>query len=248
MFYVYEHIRLDSNMPFYVGKGFGNRLMAKSGRNKHWHNIVNKHGFVPKIIHEFIDEENALKKERELQLYYESIGVKLCNLSICGEKTALGYRHTNESKKIISNASIALWKNERHKNKMSIRHSGLKNPFADQNKYEFYHKNTGKITCTQYELGSRFKVNSSSVSRIASGKLFQYKGWILFKNYGVNNPKYDNNIYCWYHKNYGIRFLRKVDLMKEFPILLQSGLCKLLKGDQHTCNGWVVLNKKMFKN
>jgi len=38
-FYVYEHIRRDSFLPFYVGKGKDNRAYKKIGRNKYW----NKH-------------------------------------------------------------------------------------------------------------------------------------------------------------------------------------------------------------
>lgn len=33
-FYVYRHIRLDSNIPFYVGKGYNRRAKKLSGRNR----------------------------------------------------------------------------------------------------------------------------------------------------------------------------------------------------------------------
>ena len=41
-FYIYRHIRLDSNTPFYVGKGSNNRAFVKSGRSDYWMKIVNK--------------------------------------------------------------------------------------------------------------------------------------------------------------------------------------------------------------
>ena len=42
-FYVYEHWRPDINMPFYVGKGSGNRAFRlKKNRNRHFRNIVSK--------------------------------------------------------------------------------------------------------------------------------------------------------------------------------------------------------------
>ena len=40
-YYVYEWIRLDTNEPFYVGKGKGNRWKDLiRGRNYHFNNIL----------------------------------------------------------------------------------------------------------------------------------------------------------------------------------------------------------------
>jgi len=41
---VYIHRRLDNNEPFYVGIGVPGRALSRSGRTKHWRNIVAKHG------------------------------------------------------------------------------------------------------------------------------------------------------------------------------------------------------------
>ena len=41
-YYVYEWIRLDTNEPFYVGKGKDDRWkILTRGSNKHFNNIVN---------------------------------------------------------------------------------------------------------------------------------------------------------------------------------------------------------------
>jgi hypothetical protein len=40
MFYVYEHIRPDTNKVFYVGKGSGYRSGITQHRNNYWKNIV----------------------------------------------------------------------------------------------------------------------------------------------------------------------------------------------------------------
>ena len=59
IFYVYEHVRNDTGQVFYVGKGSGRRAYYSSGRNKHWHRIVNKHGFSVTILAREICEELA---------------------------------------------------------------------------------------------------------------------------------------------------------------------------------------------
>lgn len=48
---VYQHRRLDTNEIFYIGIGINkNRAYSKSGRNKYWHNIVNKVGYEVDIL------------------------------------------------------------------------------------------------------------------------------------------------------------------------------------------------------
>ena len=42
-YYVYEWIRLDTNEPFYVGKGHGNRWKHTDGRNSYFTNIINQY-------------------------------------------------------------------------------------------------------------------------------------------------------------------------------------------------------------
>jgi hypothetical protein len=48
---VYQHRRLDTNEIFYIGIGINkNRAYSKSGRNKHWHNIINKVGYEVDVL------------------------------------------------------------------------------------------------------------------------------------------------------------------------------------------------------
>jgi len=84
-FYVYEHIRLDTMKPFYVGKGCGNRAYAKRGRNVYWHRVVYKHGYIVKKISENLDEDLAFLTEVERIDQLRRIGIELVNMTDGGE-------------------------------------------------------------------------------------------------------------------------------------------------------------------
>ena len=69
-FYVYEFIRLDTNEPFYVGKGCGQRVNDKHrGRSPWFKNIIKKHGAVSNIIVDNLTEKEAY--EAEVWFIYE---------------------------------------------------------------------------------------------------------------------------------------------------------------------------------
>jgi hypothetical protein len=104
-FIVYIHIRPDTNEPFYVGKGVPGREIRTCGRNKYWNNIVNKNNdvFRPKILFEGLSEEEALLKEREIELDLRNKGCILTNIIECGVKAGTtGMKHSEESKRKIS--------------------------------------------------------------------------------------------------------------------------------------------------
>jgi hypothetical protein len=102
MYYVYQHIRLDTNAVFYVGKGSGERLKSKAHRNKHWHNVVNKAGYSQHIVFECEDEELAFFVEEEMIATLKDRGFKLTNQTNGGKGGISGYSHTEESRKKIS--------------------------------------------------------------------------------------------------------------------------------------------------
>jgi len=98
MFYVYEHIRLDTNTVFYVGKGKGRRCFDSNRRNQHWKRVVAKAGgFDVHIVIDKIDEEFAFLAEQELITKLKSQGASLANLTNGGEG-ASGYQHTDEAR------------------------------------------------------------------------------------------------------------------------------------------------------
>ena len=73
IYYVYEHIRLDTNQVFYVGKGKNKRCYSSKNRNKHWHNIAEKYGYYVNIVVENINEEFSFLLEKELILKLDEI-------------------------------------------------------------------------------------------------------------------------------------------------------------------------------
>jgi hypothetical protein len=104
-FIVYIHIRSDINEPFYVGKGVPGREIRTCGRNQYWHNIVNKNNgiFESKILFEGLTEDEALLKEREIELELRNKGYILTNIAECGVKAGTtGMKHSEESKRKIS--------------------------------------------------------------------------------------------------------------------------------------------------
>lgn len=107
MAYVYRHIRLDKNEPFYIGIGSDNeykRANAKSHRNKYWTNIVSKSDYEVEILVDGIDWEIACNKEREFISLYGRIDLgtgSLVNMTNGGDGV-LGLRHSEDSKKSMS--------------------------------------------------------------------------------------------------------------------------------------------------
>jgi hypothetical protein len=93
MFYVYEHIRNDTNTIFYVGKGKGIRAYTKRDRNDHWHNIVNKAGFTAKIVAQDLDEELAYLCEEERIDQLTRLSIKLANICFGGKGVGSGEKH-----------------------------------------------------------------------------------------------------------------------------------------------------------
>ena len=74
--YLYRHIRLDINQPFYIGIGglnkFDNykRAFSKNSRNVYWKKIVSKTNYCVEIVYESDDINTILDKEKEfIKLY-----------------------------------------------------------------------------------------------------------------------------------------------------------------------------------
>ena len=98
-YYIYQHIRPDTNQIFYIGIGKTGtkRYISTSGRNKHWKAIVNKNEGIYKseIIFSDLTREQAIEKETFLISHYGRVNDKsgiLVNVLAGGE---LPYRGPN---------------------------------------------------------------------------------------------------------------------------------------------------------
>lgn len=142
VFYVYELRDPNTLLPFYVGKGKGDRMYRHERAVLTWKNprVRNPYLFnkIKKIIDqgdriltqkvfETDDENLAFTKERLLIQEYRSLGYKLCNLLDGGEgHSGYGHPHSEETKKKISDASKGVAKSEEHKE--ALRQAKLAHP------------------------------------------------------------------------------------------------------------------------
>lgn len=108
MAYVYRHIRLDKNEPFYIGIGkTEKRAYEKIKRNRFWHNIVAKTDYEIEILFDNLSWEEAGEKEKEFIKLYgkrDNNTGTLVNITD-GGGGILGVRHTEESKRKIAEES-----------------------------------------------------------------------------------------------------------------------------------------------
>lgn len=114
MAYVYRHIRLDTNKPFYVGIGSDDngkykRAYNKSKRNIFWKRISNKSDYRIDIVLDGLTWEEACQKEKELIVLYgrynKNLGT-LCNLTDGGDGTLGAIQSIETIQKRITNTDF----------------------------------------------------------------------------------------------------------------------------------------------
>ena len=99
IYYVYEWIRLDTNEPFYVGKGKNDRWCKTTGRSKYFTSILNKVDTSVNILQDHLSEKEAFEYECwYINEYRFEYGYNLCNLTDGGEGVS-GYKQSEEELK-----------------------------------------------------------------------------------------------------------------------------------------------------
>lgn len=117
MAYVYRHIRLDKNEPFYIGIGSDStyyRANKKSQRNIHWKRIVSKTKYSIDILIDDLTWDEACEKEKEFIALYGRKDLKtgcLVNMTEGGDG-AFG-KVTSDETKLKLSLAIKEWSKTR---------------------------------------------------------------------------------------------------------------------------------------
>lgn len=215
--YVYRHTRLDTNIPFYVGKGSGNRASSKHSRNRWWKFVEAKHGREVQIVKRFETHEEALKFEIQLIKLYKSFGYCETNLTPGGEGVVgltpwnKGIPMSEETKKKVSEAK--------------------KNPSAETRR-RISEAGKGRIS---WNAGLNLtKEHIAKLSQAKKGKKYsdEYKLNMAkvkgSKQFSVHSLESGIYIGSWYGKKTCARDLN-ID---------RAAVCKCLKGTQRQTKGY----------
>jgi len=123
---LYRHIRLDKNLPFYIGIGKNeSRAYSKSQRNIHWKRIVDKTDYEVEILFDDLTWDEACEKEIEFIKLYGRHDLDLgplCNQTDGGDgglgsKHNLGKKRSDDTKLKISESMKG------HKRNLGKKHS-----------------------------------------------------------------------------------------------------------------------------
>jgi hypothetical protein len=135
---VYQHRRKDTNEIFYIGWGKEKqRAYVKSGRNKHWHNIVNKCGYEVDVLINGCTEEIAKIVEVGMIAEYGRADLGLGSLTnqtnggegnpkLSPEKQKIKGEKISKKKKGVPNYKLRVPKSEETKEKLRQTQLGRK--------------------------------------------------------------------------------------------------------------------------
>ena len=192
MAYVYRHIRLDKNEPFYIGIGSDinqRRAREKTRRSKLWNKIVNKTDFDVEILFDDISYEEAKIKEIEFIKLYGRIDLcngTLANLTNGGDGTV---NPSQETRNKISDINKGR-KNSKALMELLVNRKGEKNPIfgirgADNKNFKgFIQAFKNGVYLGRYEgirdCAQSFGVSASKVSAVLNGRR-NHTGGYTFK-------------------------------------------------------------------
>lgn len=118
-YFLYRHIRLDTNKVFYIGygklnNGYPNRATKNFSRNLRWKNITKSSEWYSEIIYQSNNLEEILNKEIEfIKLYgIEDEGGILCNRTNGG--SIKGSKLSNEKREEMSKNFKEYWSKREH--------------------------------------------------------------------------------------------------------------------------------------
>jgi hypothetical protein len=194
LFYVYEHLRNDTNQIFYVGKGKvgSGRSNITFGRNQYWKRVVKKaNGFRVHKVVENVSELFAFQKEIERIAELKSAGIRLCNMTDGGDG-ASGYKHTEESLHKMSFSQLGekgnmYGKHHPEKIKKKISEGGLGLKRSDETRKKISKAQLGE---KNHQFGKKKSVETlAKLSEALSGKNHPMYGLI-----GEKSPNFGRKL------------------------------------------------------
>lgn len=169
---VYQHKKPNGEI-FYIGIGVvKKRANSKYGRNKHWHNVVNKYGYKSEILFDNVDYKEAKQIEKYLIGYYGRKDINtgiLVNMTDGGE----GYLNMNtkerkkralritEYNKNTKDYSFTQKKEYKEKMSLSTKGKGCK---------RIIDEDTGIIYKSLREASEKNKINYTCLSSMLNNK------------------------------------------------------------------------------
>ena len=149
MAYVYRHIRLDKNQPFYIGIGtseYYNRAYRHKNRSDLWKRIAQKGGYEVEILMDNLTWEQACEKEKEFIKLYGRIDLNtgcLANMTDGGDG-AINAIITEEHRRAVAEANKRRVYTEEDRKKISLRHTGRKHSEESKKNISYALKNSEK--------------------------------------------------------------------------------------------------------
>ena len=175
-YYLYRHIRLDKNEPFYIGIGTKltkyknskwnySRAFSKTGRNIVWKRIVSKTTYEVEILLESDNYKFIKQKEIEfISLYgflYNKTGI-LINMTLGGEGT-IGYKRSpKDCEKIKERCSFKVYNKETNQ---------IFNSITEAAKYENIAKSWLSIQIKKQQPNCKYQYYDKDKIKIYSNKV-----------------------------------------------------------------------------
>lgn len=191
-FYVYRWIRLDTRLPFYVGKGKGNRFQeTKKGRNKYFRHVIKAVPTEVEIILDNLTEAEAFAKEIEFIKMYKDLGYCETNFSDGGEGPS-GFKHSEETKTILSEKSKqnnprywlgkkrspeTIQKISEAKKGQPYRNKGKPTNVIPANSRQILCLNNNRIYDSAYQAARELKCQQQNICKVCKGKRSHTKGF-----------------------------------------------------------------------
>lgn len=212
MAYLYRHIRLDKNEPFYIGICKNDHVdrsrQTGKRRNNLWHKIVAKTDYEIEIVLDNISHEFAKQKEQEfIKLYgriVDGTGI-LANLTLGGDG-AKGFIFTAEQKK-----KLGVWHKGKklstaHIAKLKLSHATRWINTPEEGKKSFYRRIGAQKKNKSFNKKVSEKWKTTRLGELNPG----FRGYILVYKNGDLIGRYAGIYECARQLNIGINIVSKM--------------------------------------